>query len=224
MICLWGMTYRKTVVLWLDKDTYCLMKSVCLEDFTGSGENVHATEEASSAAELCQPQRKSDGNCHREGELSCPLTSQLGTVQGQGSILNGGPFTTELNITESGLLLFLPNSSNSPHCHVGLNAMSIPILKETDNYFWLLYTPGHFYPSQCALFSLQGHRIELQTVYDSIYQERTCPICSFHHYHQNSTGLKNYGLEFRPALKSPRGVILKFGHSICNIWSIFPIS
>lgn len=199
------------------------MKSFGLEDFTGSGGNVHVTTETSSAAGLYQPQRRSEGRCHGKGELSCSLLSQLCTVQGQGSILNGGPFTTELNITERASLLFFHSSSNSLRSNAGLNAMGTLILKETDNYFCLLYIWGHFYPSQCALFSLQGHRIELQAAYDSIYQGENVPHTLLHHYHQNSTGLKNYGLEFGPALKSPRGMILNFSHSICDIGDIFPI-
>lgn len=220
MICLWGMTYRKTVVLWLDKDSYCLMKSFCLENFTGSGENVLPLKRRVQQWGCW----KNDLNCHRKGKPTCSLLSQLCTVQGQGNILNRGPFTTELNITGGGSLLFFHDSSNSLHCNAGRTAMGILILKERDNYFWLLYILGHFYPSQCVLFSLQGQRIEFQAAYDSIYQERMCPICSFHHYHQNSMGLKNHGLGFGPALKSPRGMILYFSHNICNIGNIFLIS
>lgn len=157
------------------KQSYIWFNEILL---LGSG-NVHVTKETSSAAGLCQPQRKSEGRCLGKGKLSFSLLSQLCTVQGQGNILNGDPFTAELNITERGSLLFSHSSSNSLHWNVGLNAMGTLILKEIDNYFCLHYIPGHFYPSQCALFSFQGHRIELQAAYDSIYQERMCPIYSF---------------------------------------------
>lgn len=83
---------------------------------------------------------------------------------------------------------------------------------------------GHFCPSQCAMFSLQGHRPELRDAGDGPCQEGRHPMCSVRQCPQDSMGVKNDGLEFGPALKFPRGMTLNFSYSICNDGDILPIS
>lgn len=145
MTCLWGIAYRKKVLPWLDKDKYCLMKYFCFELFYWNLKGFPCQCRDKFRSRAMNRWIKEMGLWERKA-VSVPSSACSGQYRARTMFWTEVLSPTELNIIRRGLLVFLPQVFKQRHSNVGQNAVDILILKDSENYFWLLDTQGLFFP------------------------------------------------------------------------------